>query len=185
MAIEEKDLLVFQVSRLPEEGLDFDREFSPEWLVNIPEYAGESATRIKGGIMVRGTIMLEGESLLVRGLVFTELSTFCTRCGESMVYSLEGKVEMALLPGPPPELPSEMEITAEDAAAEYYQGDEVDLAGFFQEAVALQVPIQSLCREDCKGLCPRCGTNLNFETCNCEEEEGDPRLAPLRNLKIE
>ncbi len=185
MVREEKDLLVFQISHIPAEGLDFEEDFSPEWLVNIPEYSGGSDTHIKGMIRVSGHLSLEGDNLRVGGKVSADLATFCTRCAEDMIYSLEGLMDLVLLKGPPPELPAEMEINRKDAGTEYYEGDEVDLAPLFQEAVALQVPIQTLCKENCKGLCSRCGTNLNYETCSCEKDEGDPRLAALRKLKIE
>ncbi len=185
MVKEKKDRLLFRISRIPETGETFEEEFSADWLDNIPEFSGESATRIKGKIRVWGRLLLEGDNLRVKGSIATELSTFCTSCAEDMVYPLSGAVDIVLLKGPPPELPAEIEITVQDAAAEYYEGDEVDLAPFFKEAVALQVPIQTLCREDCHGLCPKCGKNLNYDSCACEKEEGDPRLEILRKLKIE
>jgi len=185
MVKEEKDRLLFQISRIPDSGESFDEEFSADWLDNIPEYSDESDTRIKGKIRVKGRLSLQGDNLRVKGSVSTDLSTFCTRCAEDMVYPLEGTVDIVLLKGPPPELPSELEINMQDAATEYYEGDEVDIAPLFKEAVALQVPIQTLCREDCQGLCPKCGRNLNNDSCDCEKDEGDPRLEVLRKLKIE
>lgn len=63
-----------------------------------------------------------------------------------------------------------------------YSGDVLDFSEGFMEAVILALPIKRLCREDCRGLCPRCGTNLNQGNCGCREERVDPRLAPLRQL---
>ena len=66
----------------------------------------------------------------------------------------------------------------------YYQGDRLDLGEVVREQVLLGLPLKPLCREDCQGLCPRCGKNRNAGPCGCtpEEEEGDPRLEPLRKL---
>jgi uncharacterized protein len=46
------------------------------------------------------------------------------------------------------------------------------------------MPLNPLCREDCKGLCPQCGTNLNTETCDCAQEWEDPRLAALKQFQV-
>jgi uncharacterized protein len=51
------------------------------------------------------------------------------------------------------------------------------------EQVLLAIPMKTICRSDCKGLCPHCGTNLNSDECRCESHAGDPRLAPLARLK--
>ena len=52
-----------------------------------------------------------------------------------------------------------------------------------REQFYLALPMKPLCREDCAGLCPRCGTNRNTGSCSCVTEPEDPRLAPLRGLK--
>jgi uncharacterized protein len=48
----------------------------------------------------------------------------------------------------------------------------------------LSLPTRPLCREDCRGLCPHCGINLNRESCGCREERLDSRLAALRSIKV-
>ena len=58
----------------------------------------------------------------------------------------------------------------------------IDLAPVLREYILLEIPISPLCRQDCKGLCPICGNNLNEETCNHEDESVDPRLASLKKL---
>jgi uncharacterized protein len=54
-----------------------------------------------------------------------------------------------------------------------------------REQFYLALPMKPLCREDCKGLCPQCGTNLNTGSCECGPALEDPRLAPLKQLKKE
>ncbi len=60
--------------------------------------------------------------------------------------------------------------------------NEIDLKDIVVQALFCAVPITSLCSSDCKGLCPICGCNLNIESCNCEEEDIDPRLAVLKDF---
>jgi uncharacterized protein len=58
----------------------------------------------------------------------------------------------------------------------------IDLTPVLREYALLEIPISPLCQQDCKGLCPICGNNLNESTCTHEEESGDPRLASLKSL---
>ena len=64
-----------------------------------------------------------------------------------------------------------------------FTGDELDLTPLLLEAITLKLPMKNLCAEDCKGLCPVCGINLNTQTCTCEREAFDPRLAALLKWK--
>jgi uncharacterized protein len=58
----------------------------------------------------------------------------------------------------------------------------IDIAEDVRQMVELSVPLKLLCREDCKGLCPRCGTNWNHESCTCAEEKGDSRWTKLKDV---
>ena len=183
----EKDLknrLRVLAAQIPEEGKEISEELPREWLTNIPEFANDEDTHLEGPIRVRGRVMKEGENLRVSGQVAADLVTSCTRCGETINYRLSGKVEVILIKGEEPARGDEHELTPDEAAATYYDGVEADLAPFFQEEIAIQVPMQPLCRPDCAGLCTICGANLNIDKCGCELKEPDPRLASLRNLKL-
>jgi uncharacterized protein len=69
--------------------------------------------------------------------------------------------------------------------AGWYRGSEIDLTRFLREVVALALPVQPLCREDCRGLCPRCGADRNLERCACAEVKASSPFAVLRRLKPE
>ncbi|MGI5818531.1 MAG: YceD family protein [Armatimonadota bacterium] len=70
----------------------------------------------------------------------------------------------------------------ERASIPLLDGDTVDLSELVRQLLVLHAPPRSLCRPDCRGICPHCGTNRNLAECKCETEEIDPRLAPLREL---
>lgn len=76
------------------------------------------------------------------------------------------------------------QVASEDESAPIpiMDGDIVDLSELVRQLLVLHTPSRSLCRPDCRGICPHCGTNLNMGQCECETEEIDPRLAPLREL---
>ena len=73
----------------------------------------------------------------------------------------------------------------EELDSPYVEGATLDLRGWARDALALARPAQLLCREDCAGLCPVCGQNLNEAPGHTHEREPDPRWAKLRELKLE
>ena len=72
---------------------------------------------------------------------------------------------------------------AEELEAGWYQGNEIDLSGLVREIVCLAIPVQPLCREDCAGLCPRCGVDRNAASCECPTTSGDSPFAVLKALR--
>jgi uncharacterized protein len=75
------------------------------------------------------------------------------------------------------------EVGAEsDEVCDYLQGDELDVGAWAGDAIVLSMPHKILCREDCQGLCPSCGTNLNEGTCQCPPPEADNRWSALQQL---
>jgi uncharacterized protein len=65
----------------------------------------------------------------------------------------------------------------------WFRGSEIDLGSFFQEVIALAFPVQPVCREECRGLCPHCGADLNTESCDCSEMRPDSPFAALQALR--
>jgi uncharacterized protein len=113
------------------------------------------------------------EGILVTGRVETQTSAECARCLEPLATPVS--LELCEL------------FVGQDAPADEdayrLTGAEMDLRPMLVDAVALALPLRPLCRGDCKGLCPRCGHNLNAGSCDCGTEEIDPRWAPLEELR--
>ena len=65
----------------------------------------------------------------------------------------------------------------------FFQGEGLFLTDVLAEQVLLAMPMKVICRSDCRGLCPHCGTNLNTDECRCSIQGSDPRLAPLARFK--
>jgi len=68
---------------------------------------------------------------------------------------------------------------------ETYSGKVIDLDPIVREQIALALPGYPVCKDDCKGLCPVCGTNLNDRECGCDRHVPDPRFAVLKNIKLQ
>jgi uncharacterized protein len=73
----------------------------------------------------------------------------------------------------------------EELRSPYVKGEELDVAAWARDAYALALPAQVVCREDCAGLCPECGANLNEQPDHVHDREPDPRWAKLRELRFE
>jgi uncharacterized protein len=118
------------------------------------------------------------------------VSVACSRCVGEVDLPIDERLRVTFLP--PSEMPADDGSTEGEDGAEVDEGDldvfpfdgeTIDLEPLFREQFVLAVPYAPLCREDCKGLCPQCGIDLNSGTCTCEPPI-DPRLAALKGLKI-
>jgi uncharacterized protein len=77
----------------------------------------------------------------------------------------------------------ETELLAEEIDLIPFDGDEIDLVEGLQEQLVLALPLKPVCGQDCKGICPKCGADLNRMPCGCEKDRIDPRMAVLGKLK--
>jgi len=102
----------------------------------------------------------------------------CDRCGTEFKASLKNDYKMIYLMNEAPEETGSLNVSylSKDA-------DKINILSDVREFALLTIPMKKLCKENCKGLCYRCGKDLNKETCNCNTQEIDPRWKPLLNLK--
>jgi uncharacterized protein len=108
-----------------------------------------------------------GEDFRVFGKVNGLLSFPCARCLEEFSYAIETELHIDLM-RKPKDFDPEIELRDEELDVCYFEGDEVDLDPYVYEEVVLSIPIQALCSDACKGMCPQCGKNLNREECRCD-----------------
>jgi uncharacterized protein len=85
----------------------------------------------------------------------------------------------------PGDTPDEIDLRPQDLDTEFYDGATIDVDLLVAEQIYLALPQKPLCSQDCHGLCPGCGANLNQESCRCEDKPGDSAFAALRAIKIE
>ena len=131
-----------------------------------------------------------GGALLVSGTVKGEATTACARCLEDATFAVEGEIEGYFLIEGEGEAPDDMEEDEFDVLPE---DNKLDLEPLILAAIYVELPLIPLCREDCKGICPTCGANLNDGPCGCapdasEEDDGiNPNnpFAALKGLKFD
>jgi uncharacterized protein len=158
--------------RFREEVSDFNRLLADE---------GEADHRLASPLRVTLTHLRSGEDLLFNGGIQGELIGQCGRCLEEYPFSLTRQFSVVLTPRPP--MDREAELSYDELSASFYSGDTIDVSALVHEQTLLALPTPPLCREDCKGLCPQCGTNRNVEACSCQSAWRDPRL-DLLSLRV-
>jgi uncharacterized protein len=137
---------------------------------------------LEGPLDVFVTLYKAGDKFVLEGRVGGRIRSCCDRCLEEYVRELKGDFRLFL--GLPPEGADreEMELSGEDVALEFVTGDEIDLGEIAREQVFLALPMRSLCKDSCAGLCPVCGTDLNRQTCMCRRTPAHPGFTKLKDF---
>lgn len=162
-----------------------DRVYSPADL-DLRPATGEPGDdyRVKGDVRFSGRVRkLDGERFRLQGTVRAMLELDCSRCLEPFELPVVADVELSYVPQTAAVAQApDVELGEDDLTTAYYHDHVLDLGEMIREQLTLALPMRPLCAEDCKGLCPQCGTNLNRGTCSCDVRWEDPRLAGLRSL---
>ncbi len=128
-------------------------------------------------------VMRTSEGILVTGRLTTEVLVACRRCLQpvptptAIDLEEEFRPSIDIITGTPLPMGDD-----EDEATRIDEHHILDLTEVVRQELLLSLPVSVLCRADCRGICPQCGQNLNEEACECEPEDGDPRLAELGKL---
>ena len=137
---------------------------------------------LKRDIEFEGSTERIAEKAHLRGRISTETEVECTRCLEPVTKSLEIEFDDIFVDPADEPVADEMAVAGADLDESIAIDGKIDVAEVIREQIILALPEQTFCRADCKGLCPKCGENLNLIDCNCTESEIDPRWAALKNL---
>jgi uncharacterized protein len=122
-----------------------------------------------------------GEDLFFEGHCDTVAEGVCARCLETFSQPVATPFEFVLTQAQPKD--ATQELHTDDLAFSFFTGDEIDLTPLVGEQAILSLPTRAVCREECRGLCPSCGANLNTDPCACKTSSPDPRLAILANAR--
>ena len=138
-------------------------------------YCGRTV-RFLGDADLVGSVVGDGQGFTVTGNAKVTLASVCARCNkafeEPFAFSFEDRFVKAVL--------------REEGDESYpFEGDVIDLTQAFMDELFLQLPMVSLCKPDCKGLCPVCGVDLNRFRCNCAEKTRNSAFDALKALSFE
>ncbi|HEV3140083.1 MAG TPA: DUF177 domain-containing protein [Vicinamibacterales bacterium] len=172
-------MLTLDLNRIRTAQERFERVYSPEQLPKEPDFA------IVEPVSLAFDIFKDKQQFHLVGDVKTVLELPCSRCLEPFCQGVDAHFDLRYQPHSANIGEDEREIEEDDLSTAFYENDEIDLGQLMREQCYLALPMKPLCREDCRGLCPVCGMNLNRGNCSCKVEWDDPRLAALKKLKAE
>jgi uncharacterized protein len=119
----------------------------------------------------------------VRGTVAADVTLDCTRCLEPVSRHLDVSFDDIFVDSRDEPDADEIEVGEDELAESLALDGKIDMAEVVREQILLAVPEQIFCSDDCKGLCSKCGANLNLIDCMCADDDIDPRWAALKSLK--
>jgi len=157
---------------------DFAHVYNPDELNPVDE-----RVKLTAPATVNGKIRLAGNEVFVNGHVDTRAQVECDRCLKPIELPVNADFELEYISSSEYESSAVAELTEAEMSVSVFDGDAIDVDEIVKEQILLAVPTRMLCREDCKGICPQCGTDMNTGECNCVTEDIDPRWAALKNLK--
>jgi uncharacterized protein len=129
-----------------------------------------------------------GQMVEAVGRFETRVRLSCSRCLADYETPLAADFNLSFSREQPetaePSRHAEVELGAEEIGLILFHGEEIDLHDAVQEEVLMAVPMKTLCRPECKGLCPQCGADLNQGDCGCGRKIINPKFAVLKDLKL-
>jgi uncharacterized protein len=165
-------LLRLNVGFLLKEGAGYTREFTFDEPLEL-RVEDVTIHHLEGRLRLTRT----PQGILVQGSLNAKTPVACVRCLTPVDADIDFPFEELFVP---PTSPQANNPDTKDYVID--EGGYIDLTPIIREEGIVAVPIQVLCREDCKGLCPQCGQNWNEGTCDCAPDDIDSRLASLRSL---
>jgi uncharacterized protein len=139
-------------------------------------------------LSLSGEITAVGDDYLLDSRLAYSGELECSRCLAAFPFSQSPAVRLRLRPRAPAGEPKgrpeeEVELSSDDLDVAFFDDGMLPLEDIVREQVLIGIPMKPLCREDCRGLCSSCGTELNSGACTCTEKPIDPRLEVLKNFR--
>ena len=172
-------MLTLDLNRIRTPQERFEAQYRPDQL------PAEDDFRIVEQVSLAFDIFKDKRQFRLAGTVKTTLELACSRCLEPFTLSVAQTFDLRYQPHVENSGEGEREIEEDDLTTAFYENDEIDLGQLMREQFYLALPMKPLCGDECQGLCPVCGKNLNRETCDCTRSWDDPRMAALREVRSE
>lgn len=165
------------ITQIPDEGLDIHFREAEDF----PDPSGERVSLLRP---IEATLHFcrTPSGVWVRGQVSSDFRLHCSRCFEVFTLAMCEGFEVRYRDPLGGRVEEEHELGRDELDVNFLDGAKISVAGLVRENVLLALPVQPLCHEGCRGLCPQCGINLNRGTCLCSSTGCDPRWKKLESL---
>jgi uncharacterized protein len=177
--------MFISIRELEHHEVPFSQEFRPEAIDFGPDLDQHLPLKAQGRAELVEERRGHGQALediRVVGNFSTQLELRCARCLEPVLRDVAGDFDLIYRPLGADAGMQERSVRGAEADIAYYQGEGLLLEDVLREQVLLAVPLKAVCSDACKGLCPRCGMNLNSEACVCQPLQ-DQRWGALHGIR--
>jgi uncharacterized protein len=187
--------MVVKIEEIREGGLNLNEPVEPKLVQDA--LAGTEGFRAGEAFKFQAKLQKVGTGVLLNGAFTATVVAPCKRCLAEVSLSLPTSFTLNLVPR---DLAAQVGLEDEgdddekgerggsfhldDAEEEVFDGKKIDLDPILREQLLLALPMNAVCRDECRGLCMACGQNLNEKACGCDTKQIDPRLAALKNIKL-
>jgi len=158
------------ISEIPDDGLDI--EVNETFAFDADHFPVQAQLKIKK----------VGAEIVINGNILTAVELQCSRCLKDFKRKFSFPFEAIFHPIEQLKEEEKHELDVEELDMGFYAKDELDLFDIIKEQIMLNLPIKALCNDFCKGICLRCGADLNAGDCSCSEKDIDPRLVTLKKF---
>jgi uncharacterized protein len=167
-----------EVASLAESGKDFDHQYQPGEL----SLEDDRIHLLDPPPRVQGRIWRDGRRVNVAGKISGNLQLECDRCLKPIDAAGDAKFSREYVTTADYEAQHAIELSEDDLNLSVFDGAVIDVDSLVREELLLAAPDHLLCKQNCHGICPICGVDLNVTACDCETTEVDPRWAGLKEL---
>ncbi len=160
------------VSDIPDEGLEFD----------LKEEITSDVLKFLSPVKAKIRVDRKESEIFIRGYLSCKIEQQCSRCLKNFEAKIETNLNVVYIPYDYMGREEHYELKGDELETGFFKNDIIDIDDLLKEQVFLNISMKPLCSPDCKGLCPKCGLDLNIASCTCEASEIDPRLAVLKQF---
>lgn len=166
-----------ELENLERGGSAFAHSYQPDELT-----FDEHDLRLVEPVEVKGRVRRRDGEVELRGRLATRVAIPCGRCLKSVELPIEVEFSERFAPAVAWKDEEQHELQPEDLDLAVFDGEGLELDDLVREEVILAIPGQVLCQEQCRGLCPDCGTDLNTSSCDCAAKQIDSRWEKLKDV---
>ena len=178
-------MLRIHIGSITEKGLNLNQREDAAGLPLLSAVASDGTVSFIRPIHVRVHATLAGETIMIDGTAGSEVCIQCSRCLEPFNMKIETDFTSTAMPEIPsaidPETVNDVELETDEIDVISYSGDSIDLSDEIAQQLIMALPLKPLCREACKGLCSRCGADLNKASCQCHAQDNSSPFAVLKS----
>lgn len=169
--------MIIDLVKLGISQIEFDYEIQPNEIDLESDFM-----KLKTVVCFKGKLNNLEARTEIDGEISTNVEIDCSRCLEPVSQKFDVSFQNAYITTENFTEEQEIELEIKDLDVSIFEGYKIDLTEIAQEQLLLAMPTQVLCKEDCQGLCEKCGANRNLKNCNCDKQEVDPRWSALKDI---